>query len=69
MYHSRIQSLKESHRLLDGQIIEMEKNSNSDQEKISEMKKKKLMYRDEILRLEKLQWIEDHERVDFEDDR
>lgn len=69
MYRARIQSLKESHRLLDNQIIEMEKNPNANPDSISEMKKKKLMYKDEIRKLEKLQWIEDHERVDFDDDR
>lgn len=65
MYRSRIQTLEESHRLLDQQIIE----GNYTSEQISEMKKRKLMLKDEIARLTKLQWIEDHERVDFDDDR
>lgn len=65
MYKSRIQTLEESHRLLDKQITE----GNYTQEQISEMKKRKLMLKDEIARLTKLQWIEDHERVDFDDDR
>lgn len=65
VYRSRIQTLEESHRLLDKQITE----GGYTQEQISEMKKRKLMLKDEIARLTKLQWIEDHERVDFDDDR
>ena len=65
VYRSRIQTLEESHRLLDKQITE----GNYTDEQISEMKKRKLMLKDEIARLTKLQWIEDHERVDFDDDR
>jgi uncharacterized protein YdcH (DUF465 family) len=67
-YHKRIDSLNEAHRLLDKQIIELEK-VNGDSQKISELKKQKLQYKDEITRLTKLQWEEDHERVHFEDDR
>jgi len=65
VYRSRIQTLEESHRVLDQQITE----GNYTDEQISEMKKRKLMLKDEIARLTKLQWIEDHERVDFDDDR
>ena len=65
VYKSRIQTLEESHRVLDKQITE----GNYTDEQISEMKKRKLMLKDEIARLTKLQWIEDHERVDFDDDR
>ena len=69
MYKSRIQTLEESHRLLDKQIIDAEKNGNYSDEQISEMKKRKLMFKDEIQRLNKLQWEHDHESVDFDDDR
>jgi hypothetical protein len=65
VYRSRIQTLEESHRVLDKQITE----GNYTDEQISEMKKRKLMLKDEIARLTKLQWIEDNERVDFDDDR
>ena len=57
--------LEESHRLLDKKITE----GNYTEEQISEMKKRKLMLKDEIARLTKLQWIEDHESVDLDDDR
>ena len=67
-YKTRIKILEESHRLIDQQIIELEKNK-ADEMKINEMKKKKLQYRDELSKLNRLQWEEDHERVNFDDDR
>ena len=69
VYRSRIQTLEESHRLLDNQISELESSGVYTDEKLSEMKRKKLMLKDEIRRLTKLQWEEEHERVDFDDDR
>lgn len=67
-YRNRLQTLNESHRLIDEQITIMEKN-NTDELKISEMKKKKLQYKDEIRRLERLQWEHEHDTHDFNDDR
>lgn len=67
-YHSRIATLTESHRLLDKQIIEAEKNPSFSQERIIEMKKQKLKYKDEINRLTKLQWEQDHEHVGYGDE-
>lgn len=69
MYENRILHLKESHRLLDNQINQLEKTGNFKDEVLSEMKKKRLLLKDEIARLTKLQWEHDHDRVDFEDDR
>lgn len=68
-YRNRIATLTESHRLIENTINELEKNPNSDALKISELKKKKLQYKDELRRLERLQWENDHESVDFGDDR
>lgn len=68
-YRNRIQTLTESHRLLDQAITEKMKDPNFDEVKVNEMKKQKLMYKDEIRRLERLQWEHDHETVDFGDDR
>jgi len=64
-YRSRISTLKESHRLIDEQIILLEAK-NGDPTKISEMKKQKLIYKDEIRRMERIQW--EHESVDLNDD-
>jgi hypothetical protein len=69
MYHSRIITLTESHRLLDKQISEIEKNGNFDDQKLTELKKQKLLFKDEIARLTRLQWEQDHETVDYDDER
>lgn len=68
-YKARIRQLEEMHRALDKNIIEYAEKHPSDQFKLEEMKKIKLQYRDEISRLNRLQWEEDHERVNFDDDR
>lgn len=64
-YRNRIATLTETHRLLDKQITEAERNPEFSVERIAELKKQKLKYKDEISRLNKLQWEHDHERVDF----
>ena len=68
-YRSRLNTLKESHRLIDEVIIQKMKDPNFDEMKVNEMKKQKLIYKDEIRRLERAQWEHDNETVDFEDDR
>lgn len=68
-YRNRLQTLKESHRLIDATIEEKSKDSTYDELKLNELKKKKLQYKDEIRRLERLQWEHDHDSVDFGDDR
>ena len=67
-YRSRLETLKESHRLIDQAIIEKMKDPNFDELKVNEMKKQKLMYKDEIRKLERAQWEHDHETVDFGDE-
>ena len=69
MYENRIKMLTETHRLLDIQISELEKSGNFDDQKMSELKKKKLQFKDEIVRLNRLQWEHDHETVDYDDER
>ena len=69
MYEGRIKHLEESHRLLDKQISDLERTGNYTDESLSNMKKQKLLLKDEIARLVKLQWEHDHETVDFDDDR
>jgi hypothetical protein len=64
MYKAKIKQLEESHRVLNKQIDEMERNHpHVEVEKLTEMKKKKLLVKDEISRLNKLQWDHDHETV------
>lgn len=68
MYKDKIKQLEETHRVLDKQIADMERNHpHVEVDKLTEMKKKKLAYRDEISRLNKLQWEYDHERVNLDD--
>jgi hypothetical protein len=68
MYEAKIKQLEESHRVLNKQIDDMERNHPHVQEaKLAEMKKKKLLIKDEIARLNKLQWDHDHESVDLGD--
>lgn len=70
MYENRIKHLKESHRQLDAKIAEHERNHpGTETSLVTEWKKQKLAFKDEIKRLERLQWEHDHERVDFDDDR
>ena len=64
MYEAKIKQLEESHRVLNKQIDDMERNHpHVEETKLAEMKKKKLLIRDEIARLNKLQWDHDHETV------
>jgi len=68
MYKAKIKQLEESHKILNKQIDDMERNHPHVQEvKLAEMKKKKLLIKDEISRLNKLQWDHDHESVDLGD--
>ncbi len=69
MYENRIKILIETHRLLDKQIDEMEKSGNFQDEKLSELKKKRLQFKDEIAILKRKQWEHDHETVNFDDER
>lgn len=69
-YKSRIKHLEQLHEDIDKDIDSMEKNHpHVEEDRVHDMKKKRLQYRDELNRLRKLQWEEDHERVNFEDDR
>ena len=67
-YKGKIKHLEEMHRLLDKQINEMQNNHPGvEVEHLAELKKKKLLYKDEISRLNKLQWEEENERVGYGD--
>lgn len=67
MYENRIKHLEESHRVLDKQINQLLSSGQFDDIKIQEMKKQKLQLRDEIRRLNRLQWDHDHESVHFDE--
>ena len=66
MYNEKIKHLEEMHRVLNKQIDDMERNHpHVDVTNLSDMKKRKLVIKDEISRLTRLQWDHDHERVDL----
>ena len=68
MYKSKIKQLEESHRVLNKQIDDMERNHpHVEESKLAEMKKKKLLIKDEISRLNKLQWDHDHKTVNVDE--
>lgn len=68
-YTTKIKALEDSYRQLDNQVFQMEKEDNPDKNKIENLREKKTEYLNEIRRLTRLQWEEDHERVHLDDDR
>jgi uncharacterized protein YdcH (DUF465 family) len=69
MYENRIKHLEESHRVLEQKIDTLEKNGLFEDMKMQELKKQRLLLRDELAILRRKQWEHDHETVDFDDDR
>jgi uncharacterized protein YdcH (DUF465 family) len=69
VYENRIKHLEESHRVLDQKIDTLEKNGLFEDIKMQELKKQRLLFRDELAILRRKQWEHDHETVDLDDDR
>ena len=68
-YKNRIKTLEESVRMLDNQIFQLEKNGYSDTKKITELKETKDKYNKELRLMIRAQWDNDHNTVDYGDDR
>ena len=68
-YKNRIKTLEESVRLLDNQIFQLEKNGSIDTKKLSDLKETKDKYNKELRVMIRAQWDNDHNTVDFGDDR
>lgn len=72
-YRDRIEKLRETHQRLNVQIDKLERehlaeeNGGVSTETLSEMKKKRLQYLDEIRRLERLQY-EERLRIEWSDE-
>ena len=63
-YKNRINHLEEMHKVLNKQIDDMERNHpHVATDNLTSLKKQKLQLKDEISRLNKLQWELDHETV------
>ena len=69
MYENRIKHLEESHRVLDQKIDTLEKNGLFEDIKMQELKKQRLLFRDELAILRRKQWEHDYETVNFDDER
>ena len=69
MYENKIKHLEEAHRVLDQKIDTLEKNGLFEDIKMQELKKQRLLFRDELAILRRKQWEHNHETVDFDDDR
>ena len=69
MYKQRITKLQQRAKDLDQEILAAEKDSNFNKDALKAMRIDRNDVYFEIRRYTKLQWDEDHERVNFEDDR
>lgn len=69
MYKQRIAKLQQRVKDLDQEILAAEKDSNFNKDALKAMLIDRNDVYSEIRRYTKLQWEEDHERVNFEDDR
>lgn len=68
-YHTKINVLVESLKLLEGRIESMIADPNHDKTTMTEALQQRVTLNYEISRLRKLQWEEDHERINLDDDR
>ena len=69
MYRERIARLEQQLKDLDEKILLAESNTKFDKDTLKDMKIDRLDVYLELRRYTRLQWEEDHERIDFEDDR
>ncbi len=53
-WQEHIKHLEESHRVAELQLLQMEKHPHVEEQKVAELKKLKLKYKDEIVRLKSL---------------
>lgn len=68
-YRSKIKTLEETYLNLNIKIDAMQRADNSDKEELQKMISQRTKYLSELSRFRKLQWEEDHERVEFDDER
>jgi len=64
-YKNRIETIKQSIKLLESRIYSY---NEYDAETVFDMRRQVLILSTELNKLIKLQWEEEHERVNFEDD-
>lgn len=61
--------LEESHRLMETQIEQIEKSDNPDSTKLVALREQRDKYLTELKVMRRAQWENDHETIDYEDDR
>ena len=61
--------LEESHRVLETQIEQIEKSDNPDATKLVSLREQRDKYLTELKVMRRAQWENDHETIDYEDDR
>jgi len=69
MYRERIARLEQQLKDLDEKILLAESDTKFDKDTLKDIKISRLDVYLELRRYTRLQWEEDHERVNFEDDR
>ncbi len=67
MYKDQIRQLEHQHQQLDNQIDTLEKTGIYEDTRIQELKKRRLLIRDQLSDLRNKQWVHDHETVNFQD--
>jgi flagellar biosynthesis/type III secretory pathway chaperone len=68
-YKSQIKNLQEAYQKLDNEVFSLLKSEDKDQTKLQDLIGKKSKIQLDIRKLQKLQWEEEHDRVNFEDYR
>ena len=68
-YKSQIKNLQEAYQKLDNEVFSLTKSEDKDQVKLKDLIGKRSKIQFDIRKLQKLQWEEEHDRVNFEDDR
>lgn len=69
MYRNQITKLQQKVKDLEEKILAAEKDKSYDKDALNALKTEGNDVYSELRKYNKLQWEEDHERVNFEDDR
>ena len=69
MYRERIARLEQQLKDLDEKILLAESNTKFDKDTLKDMKINRIELYSTLRKYKQLQWEEDHERINFEDDR
>lgn len=68
-YREQIRTLEQYVQNIEKQITSLIESNDSDMMRIQSLEAKKSQYLAEVRRLNRLQWDEDHERVNLDEDR